>query len=176
MSRDNAPSMSRNKAPSMSRDNAPSKYLDLALRSLIFWLKICLWYLLKLWCYHQKWPYYHLFSWLIHCKFFFQVQLTYLLFWFSGVLLTTAIALWCAIKEVRYNFRITKGRKAPTAWKVSKYRVFSGPYFPAFGLNTERYFVSLPIHSKWGKIRTRKYSVFGHFSHSVSLLQFWLYK
>ena len=23
-----------------------------------------------------------------------------------------------------------------TMWKVSKYRVFSGPYFPAFGLNT----------------------------------------
>ena len=22
-----------------------------------------------------------------------------------------------------------------TAWKVSKYGVFSGPYFPAFGLN-----------------------------------------
>ena len=27
-----------------------------------------------------------------------------------------------------------------TAWKVSKYGIFSGPYFPAFGLNTERYF------------------------------------
>ena len=25
-----------------------------------------------------------------------------------------------------------------TAWKVSKYGVFSGPYFPAFGLNSER--------------------------------------
>ena len=24
------------------------------------------------------------------------------------------------------------------AWKVSKYGVISGPYFPAFGLNTER--------------------------------------
>ena len=23
-----------------------------------------------------------------------------------------------------------------TAWKVSKYGVFSGPYFPVFGLNT----------------------------------------
>ena len=30
-----------------------------------------------------------------------------------------------------------------TAWKVSKYRVFSGPYFPAFGLNTERYGVTI---------------------------------
>ena len=47
-----------------------------------------------------------------------------------------------------------------------KYRVFSDPYFPAFGLNTERYFVSLHIQSECGKIRTRKNSVFGHFSRS----------
>ena len=26
-----------------------------------------------------------------------------------------------------------------TAWKVSKYGIFSGPYFPVFGLNTEKY-------------------------------------
>ena len=51
-----------------------------------------------------------------------------------------------------------------TAWKVSKYGVISGLYFPAFGLNTERHFVSLRIHSECGKIRTRNYSVFGHFS------------
>ena len=31
-------------------------------------------------------------------------------------------------------------------------RSCSCPYFPAFGLNTERYFVS---QSRWGKIRTR---------------------
>ena len=30
-----------------------------------------------------------------------------------------------------------------TAWKVSKYGVISGPYFPVFGLNTERYGVVL---------------------------------
>ena len=52
-----------------------------------------------------------------------------------------------------------------TVWKVSKYGVFSGPYFPVFGLNTERYFVFPRIQSQWGKIRTRKNSVFGHFSH-----------
>ena len=28
------------------------------------------------------------------------------------------------------------------AWKVSKYGVFSGPYFPVFGLNTEIYGVN----------------------------------
>ena len=32
---------------------------------------------------------------------------------------------------------------AHTAWKVSKYGVISGPYFPVFGLNTETYFVNL---------------------------------
>ena len=26
-----------------------------------------------------------------------------------------------------------------TAWKASKYGVISGPYFPAFGLNTEKH-------------------------------------
>ena len=35
-----------------------------------------------------------------------------------------------------------------TAWKVSKYGVFSGPYFPVFSLNTKIYSVSLRIQSK----------------------------
>ena len=42
-----------------------------------------------------------------------------------------------------------------------KYGVISGPYFPALGLNTEIYFVSLHIQSECGKIRTRNYFVFG---------------
>ena len=33
---------------------------------------------------------------------------------------------------------------------------FSGPYFPAFGLNTNRYCVSVRIKFECGKIRTRK--------------------
>ena len=61
------------------------------------------------------------------------------------------------------------GFKTITAWKVSKYGVFSGLYFPAFGLNTERYEVSLCIQSECRKIRTRKNSVFGHISHSAFL-------
>ena len=56
---------------------------------------------------------------------------------------------------------------AATAWKVSKYGAFSGPYFPAFGLNTDRYGVSLRIQSECGKTRTRKNTVFGHFLRSV---------
>ena len=52
---------------------------------------------------------------------------------------------------------------------MSKYGVFSGPYFSVFRLNTERYSVSLRIQAECGRIRTRKSSVFGHFSHSVNI-------
>ena len=51
---------------------------------------------------------------------------------------------------------------AGNAWKVSKYGVFSGPYFPAFGLNTERLSVSLLIQSDCRKARTKKNSVTLH--------------
>ena len=37
-----------------------------------------------------------------------------------------------------------------TAWKVSKYGGFSGLYFSAFGLNTERYEVFSPNAGKYG--------------------------
>ena len=50
---------------------------------------------------------------------------------------------------------------------MSKYGVLSGPYFPAFGLNTDRHGVSLRINFECGKVRTRKNSVFGHFSRNV---------
>ena len=45
-------------------------------------------------------------------------------------------------------------------------KTFFCPYFPVFGLNTDIYSVNLRIQSKCGKIRTRKSSVFGHFSRS----------
>ena len=35
-----------------------------------------------------------------------------------------------------------------------KYRVFSGPYFALFGLNTTIYSVNLRTQSKYGEIRT----------------------
>ena len=52
---------------------------------------------------------------------------------------------------------------------MSKYRVFSGPYFPAFGLNMKRFRESLHIQSECAKIWTRKNSVFGHFSRSETV-------
>ena len=67
----------------------------------------------------------------------------------------------------RLTWNGLKRSTSNTAWKVSKYEVFSDSYFLAFELNTERCGVSLRIQSKCGKIRTRKTSVFGHFSRSV---------
>ena len=54
-------------------------------------------------------------------------------------------------------------KKHFTACKVSKYGVFSGPYFNAFGLNTEIYVIQF----EYRKIRTRKNSIFGDFSRSA---------
>ena len=39
--------------------------------------------------------------------------------------------------------------------KSVRIQSYSGPHFPAFELNTERYGVSLRIQSECGKIRTR---------------------
>ena len=65
---------------------------------------------------------------------------------------------------------------------LSKYMIFKlcsplcemcpNTEFPAFGLNTERYFVSVRIQSECGKIRSRKNSVFGHFSRSAHVVEF----
>ena len=62
-------------------------------------------------------------------------------------------------------------RSLTTAWKVSKYGVISGPYFPVFGLNTDIYAVKLRIQSEYRKIRTRNNSVFGHFWRYLLLLE-----
>ena len=52
---------------------------------------------------------------------------------------------------------------------MSKYGDFSGPYFPVIGLNTEIYGVR--IQSKYGEMRTRKNSAFGHIMHSEGVSQ-----
>ena len=49
-----------------------------------------------------------------------------------------------------------------TTCKVSEYRVFAGQHFPIFELNAEIYFVNFCIQLNYGKIRTRKKSVFGY--------------
>ena len=53
---------------------------------------------------------------------------------------------------------LTNSLQKPNYVKSVRIRSFSGPYFPAFGLNTDRYRVSLHLQSKCRKIRTRKTS------------------
>ena len=61
-----------------------------------------------------------------------------------------------------------------TAWKVSKYGVFSGPYFPVFRLNSKIYGENHCIQSEYRKIHTRKkiciWTLF-----KQCLLEVWLY-
>ena len=54
--------------------------------------------------------------------------------------------------------------------KSVRIRSFTCPYFPAFGLNTERFGVSLCIQCECGKIRTRKTPNTGTF-HAVHALE-----
>ena len=62
-------------------------------------------------------------------------------------------------KQTRSTFYTSNdvdvGLKNNHCVKNVRIRSYSGPYFPAFRLNTERYSVSLHIQSKCGKIRTR---------------------
>ena len=54
-----------------------------------------------------------------------------------------------------------KGQKNPVLWyycvKSVRIRSFSGPHFHAFGLNTERYGISIRIQSECEKIRNRTF-------------------
>ena len=59
--------------------------------------------------------------------------------------------------------------------KCVRIRNYSGPYFPAFGLNTERYGVSLHIQSECGKMRTRITPNTDAFHAVIYMLQFILY-
>ena len=56
---------------------------------------------------------------------------------------------------IKGNFSINSN--TCTAWKVSKYEVISGPYFPVFNFMMQRltYGVSLRIQSECGKMRKR---------------------
>ena len=106
------------------------------------------WFIQYAWCIAQSWVGY---AW-VHCKYFFQSSKHD---WKNTWFITT---------RSYYYFTKLLREKCPNT------EFFSGPYFAAFGLNTERYGVSLCIYTEYGKIRTRKISVFGHFSHSAANL------
>ena len=48
-----------------------------------------------------------------------------------------------SLKKKIFFKRKVKYSKTVSAYKVSKYEVFTGPYLPAFGLNIEIYSVNL---------------------------------
>ena len=58
---------------------------------------------------------------------------------------------------------------AYTAWKMSKYWVFFCSIFSRIWTEFGIYEVNLRIYSKYGKIRTRKNSVFGHILRSAMM-------
>ena len=85
----------------------------------------------------------------------------YILFTLQFSVSVYYFALFLCIVLIIFNIpTIIYCSNTVTAWKVSKYGVFSGSYFPAFWLNTARYSVSLRIQSEGGKKRTRKNFVF----------------
>ena len=77
--------------------------------------------------------------------------------------------MYAITSETRQKSRETRISEDFSVWKVSKYRVFASPYFRAFRQNTEIYGENLCIQSEYRKIRTRRNSVFRHFSHSPCL-------
>ena len=78
------------------------------------------------------------------------------------------------LKSLRYvtfgSPMFLEGKQNSLEWdtlreKCPNTEFFSGLYFPVFGLI---YSVNLRVQSKYKKIRTRKSSVFGHFSRTVN--------
>ena len=63
-------------------------------------------------------------------------QLEKTLQWHSS--LNVELSKWKSLKVAAIFFFIYEKYFSSTEWKVSKYGVISGPYIPAFELNTER--------------------------------------
>ena len=59
--------------------------------------------------------------------------------------------IWNKYKQ----FFLKKSQNHPHYVKIVRIQSYSGPYFPEFGLNAERYGVSLRVQPECGKIRTR---------------------
>ena len=49
-------------------------------------------------------------------------------------------------KEKPRPVKLQTTDKSLNAWKVSKYGVISGPYFPVFGMNTEKYAPEITLY------------------------------
>ena len=64
------------------------------------------------------------------------------------------LKFWNFFVKYWYNLDFLSSEKKHCVKNVRN-QCYSGPYFAAFGLNTERYLESFRIQSKCGKIRTR---------------------
>ena len=93
--------------------------------------------------------------------------------------------LWKGLRSIK-NLRFSDFNCAVhfMAWKWSKCGVFSGPYFPVFGLNTERYYLSVfsPNAAEYGPEKTPYLNTF-HAAHllgirnpTLSLGSRWLFR
>ena len=82
---------------------------------------------------------------------------------------TSQVKNWLTVLMLRYFLILIKTYHC---WKMSKYGVISGLYFPVFGLNTEIYGVNLRIQSEYRKIRTINNTVLGLISRRVLVLKF----
>ena len=58
--------------------------------------------------------------------------------------------------------------RSDSTQKASNFGVFSGPYFPVFGLNTKIFRLNLRVQSEYGKIQAEENSNFGHSNFSRS--------
>ena len=93
-------------------------------------------------------------------------------------LFSTFSRLWFMVKLIKYFLRsiVTDGNimtifSSPVIKHCVKHlvriRSYSGSHFPAFGLNTKRYSVSLRIKSEGGENMDQNNSEYRHFSRSV---------
>ena len=72
------------------------------------------------------------------------------------IVLNSELPSWMKFQFLLSPFSITEKISLHECVKSVRIRSFSGPYFPPFGLNTERYSVSFCIQSECGKIQIRK--------------------
>ena len=81
-------------------------------------------------CYHEE-------NWLKECPVEFKPHLYLLQSLESALLFRECMSF----KDQNLKFKVKHEKLGSffTAWKVSKYGVFPGPYFPVFELNTEIY-------------------------------------
>ena len=106
-----------------------------------------------------------------------NLQVTADLVTFTAEILNGKLHFLCSVKSIKQqkiliNFLsgiyLAISNKKTLREKCPNTEFYSGLYFPVFVLNTNIYSVNLRIQSKYGEIRTRKYSVFGIFSRNIS--------